>query len=233
MAGKLPTGILPPGSKPVFQPLFRHLHDRPHHRPRPASGYFLFRFVEDKVLPGIGVDSSAFWGMVDAIVADLAPRNIALLAERDRLQTELDTWHKGQPRPIKDMVVYRGFSKRSATWCPACRGEGHHHHRGRRTGHPGWPQLVVPILNARYALNAANARWGSRMTRCTARTPSGETDGAERDRATTVRGAKVIEFARQVLDAAHWLRLHKTFDGLSRSKAANWWCRWPTAAPRA
>ena len=79
----------------------------------------LFRFVEDKVLPGTGVDSSAFWKGFDAIVADLAPRNIALLAERDRLQTELDTWHKANPGPIKDMVAYRSFLERSATWCPS------------------------------------------------------------------------------------------------------------------
>ena len=69
----------------------------------------LFRFVEDKVLPGTGVGSEAFWKGFDAIVADLAPRNIALLAERDRLQTELDTWHKANPGPITDMVAYRSF----------------------------------------------------------------------------------------------------------------------------
>jgi malate synthase len=61
------------------------------------------------VLPGTGVDAAAFWKGFDAIVADLAPRNIALLAERDRLQTELDTWHKANPGPITDMAAYRGF----------------------------------------------------------------------------------------------------------------------------
>ena len=65
-----------------------------------------------QVLPGTGVDSSAFWKGFDAIVADLAPKNIALLAERDRLQTELDTWHKGQPRPHQDMVAYRKLSRK-------------------------------------------------------------------------------------------------------------------------
>ena len=60
----------------------------------------LYRFIEDQVLPGTGVDSSLFWAGFDAIVGDLAPKNIALLAERDRLQTELDTWHKANPGPI-------------------------------------------------------------------------------------------------------------------------------------
>ncbi len=69
----------------------------------------LLRFIDDQVLPGTGIDKAVFWKGFDAIVTDLAPRNIALLAERDRLQTELDTWHKANPGPIKDMVAYRGF----------------------------------------------------------------------------------------------------------------------------
>ena len=69
----------------------------------------LHRFIEDQVLPGTGVDAAAFWAGFDAIVADLAPKNIALLAERDRLQTELDTWHKANPGPITNMVAYRSF----------------------------------------------------------------------------------------------------------------------------
>ncbi|MDO8717387.1 MAG: malate synthase G, partial [Polaromonas sp.] len=63
----------------------------------------LFSFINEQVLPGTGVESGKFWTGVDAIVADLAPKNIALLAERDRLQTELDTWHKANPGPITDM----------------------------------------------------------------------------------------------------------------------------------
>src|SRR4051812_12644679 len=69
----------------------------------------LYRFLEDQVLPGTGVDSAAFWKGFDAIVHDLAPRNVALLAERDRLQAELDRWPKAHPGPIRDMAAYRGF----------------------------------------------------------------------------------------------------------------------------
>ncbi len=60
----------------------------------------LYNFVEKDVLPGTGVDSASFWKGFDALVADLAPKNAALLAERDRLQKELDTWHKANPGPI-------------------------------------------------------------------------------------------------------------------------------------
>ena len=69
----------------------------------------LHQFIEMKVLPGTGVTSERFWQGFDAIVADLAPKNIALLAERDRLQTELDTWHKAHPGPVTDMKTYQKF----------------------------------------------------------------------------------------------------------------------------
>ena len=79
----------------------------PRHRLQVAAE--LCRFIEDKVLPGTGVESSAFWTGFDAIVADLAPKNSALLAERDRLQIELDAWHTAHPGPIADMPAYRAF----------------------------------------------------------------------------------------------------------------------------
>ena len=69
----------------------------------------LHRFIEDQVLPGTGVDSATFWKGFDAIVHDLAPKNLALLAERDRLQAEIDRWHKANPGPIRDMAGYRKF----------------------------------------------------------------------------------------------------------------------------
>jgi len=69
----------------------------------------LHRFIEDQVLPATGVDSATFWKGFDAIVSELAPKNIALLAERDRLQTEMDAWHKAHPGPITDMPAYRAF----------------------------------------------------------------------------------------------------------------------------
>jgi malate synthase len=77
------------------------------HRLQVAS--VLQQFIDQEVLPGTGVDVAAYWAGVDAIVADLAPKNRALLAERDRLQAELDTWHSANPGPITNMGAYRQF----------------------------------------------------------------------------------------------------------------------------
>ena len=162
----------------------------------------LYRFVEDKVLPGTGVDSTAFWKGFDAIVTDLAPRNIALLAERDRLQTELDTWHKANPGPIQDMVAYRSFLEKIGYLVPQpANVQATTANVDDELATQAGPQLVVPILNARYALNAANARWGSLYDALYGTDAIPETDGAEKGKGyNPVRGAKVIAFARQVLD---------------------------------
>ena len=162
----------------------------------------LFRFVEDKVLPGTGVQSSAFWKGFDAIVADLAPRNIALLAERDRLQTELDTWHKAHPDPITDMAAYRKFLETIGYLVPQpVDVQVTTSNVDDELAVQAGPQLVVPILNARYALNAANARWGSLYDALYGTDAIPETDGAEKGKGyNPVRGAKVTEFARNVLD---------------------------------
>ena len=99
------------------------------------------RFIEDQVLPGTGVDAATFWQGFDAVVADLAPKNAALLAERDRLQTELDTWHQGPPGLIADMAGYLHSSKPSATSMPAAQADcaDHHRQRGRRSWPAGRP----------------------------------------------------------------------------------------------
>ena len=76
-------------------------------------------FVDDKVLPGTGINSADFWKGFAAIVSDLAPKNIALLAERDRLQLELDNWHKANPGPIRDMKAYRAFLEKIGYLVPA------------------------------------------------------------------------------------------------------------------
>ena len=162
----------------------------------------LYRFIEDKVLPGTGVDSAKFWAGFDAIVKDLAPKNAALLAERDRIQVEMDAWHTAHPGPITDMVAYRAHLEKIGYVVPV----------------PGdvkittanvdaelatlaGPQLVVPILNARYALNAANARWGSLYDALYGTDAISDEGGAEKGKGyNPVRGAKVIAFARNLLD---------------------------------
>jgi malate synthase len=162
----------------------------------------LYRFVDEKVLPAAGVESATFWKGFDAIVADLAPKNIALLAERDRLQTELDIWHKAHPGPIADMPAYRAFLEKIGYLLPQPKDtQATTTHVDAELALQAGPQLVVPILNARYALNAANARWGSLYDALYGTDAIPETDGAEKGtRYNPVRGAKVIGFAREALD---------------------------------
>jgi malate synthase len=164
----------------------------------------LYRFIEDEVLPGTGVQSDKFWAGFDAIVHDLAPRNIALLAERDRLQTELDTWHKSHPGPITDMPAYRGFLESIGYLLPPpANTQATTTRVDAELASQAGPQLVVPILNARYALNAANARWGSLYDALYGTDAIPETDGAAKGAGyNRVRGDKVIAYGRKFLDDA-------------------------------
>jgi malate synthase len=168
----------------------------------------LHRFIEDQVLPGTGIDSANFWKGFDAIVSDLAPKNAALLAERDRLQTELDQWHRANPGPIRDVAAYQKFLQSIGYLVPrpsdfTITTTNVDAELALQAG----PQLVVPILNARYALNAANARWGSLYDALYGTDAIPETDGATKAGANgegynPVRGDKVIAFARNFLDQA-------------------------------
>jgi len=162
----------------------------------------LVNFIEQKVLPGTGVDTTRFWKGFDAIVRDLAPKNMALLAERDRLQKELDVWHKANPGPIRDMDEYRGFLEEIGYLVPPPEGvEATTSNVDAELALQAGPQLVVPILNARYALNAANARWGSLYDALYGTDVIPEADGAGKDGGyNPVRGERVIAYARQVLD---------------------------------
>ncbi len=122
----------------------------------------LHQFIEDQALPGTGIDSAAFWTGFGQIVSDLAPRNRALLEKRDQMQVQVDEWckaHRGQPL---DMAEYKGFLTEIGYLVPegevfSVTTENVDDEIARIAG----PQLVVPVNNARYALNAANARWGS------------------------------------------------------------------------
>jgi malate synthase len=173
----------------------------------------LHNFIESKVLPGTGVSAEAFWKGFDAIVADLAPKNIALLAERDRLQTELDAWHKANPGPItsgdtskpNDMTAYKAFLEKIGYLVPSPKSvkittANVDAELAKQAG----PQLVVPVLNARYALNAANARWGSLYDALYGTDVISEDKGCEKAGKkggyNPKRGKKVIEYARHVLD---------------------------------
>ena len=159
-------------------------------------------FVDEQVLPGTGLQSDAFWNGFSAIVHDLAPKNAALLAERDRLQAELDAWHAKHPGPIKNMAKYRAFLQKIGYLVPVpAKVKVSTKNVDAELASQAGPQLVVPITNARYALNAANARWGSLYDALYGTDALPETDGCGKGTGYNPRrGAKVIGYARHVLD---------------------------------
>jgi len=177
----------------------------------------LHRFVDEEVLPGTGVDSAAFWKGFDALVSDLAPKNLALIAERDRLQVELDAWHKSHPGPIRDMRAYRAFLQEIGYLVPppdnvTATAANVDDELALQAG----PQLVVPVLNARYALNAANARWGSLYDALYGTDVIPETEELRKGQGyNPARGAQVIAYARGVLDQSAPLA-----DGLHKDAAS-------------
>ncbi|KUI31936.1 malate synthase G [Mycobacterium sp. IS-1742] len=164
----------------------------------------LYDFITDEALAGTDLDPDSFWAGVDKVVADLTPRNQELLARRDDLQAQLDKWHRQRAIGPHDADEYKRFLTEIGYLEPD----------------PGdftitttnvddeitttaGPQLVVPVLNARFALNAANARWGSLYDALYGTDVISEEDGAEKGTSyNRVRGDKVIAYAREFLDGA-------------------------------
>ena len=164
----------------------------------------LQRFIEDEVLPGSGIEARTFWQGFSTLVHDLAPQNRALLAERERLQAELDNWHRQHPGPIRDMAAYQHFLQGIGYLVePPASVQVSTRNVDREIAVQAGPQLVVPLSNARYALNAANARWGSLYDALYGTDAIAETEGTERGQGyNPQRGAKVIAYGRQFLDTA-------------------------------
>lgn len=160
----------------------------------------LHALVKGEIAPGTGVDDEAVWRALGEIVGDLAPQNRRLLEKRDALQAQIDAWHKAQPM---DRDAYRTFLQDIGYLLP----EGDHFQVLTRNVDPeiatlAGPQLVVPVDNARYCLNAANARWGSLYDALYGTDAIPEADGAEKGAEyNPVRGAKVIAAANEFLDA--------------------------------
>ena len=164
----------------------------------------LYDLIRDEMAPGTGIDPDAFWCALADILHDLAPRNRALLQRRDELQTQIDAWHLAhRSRPL-DLGPYRAFLADIGYLLP----EGPDFQVTTANVDPeiasiAGPQLVVPVNNARYALNAANARWGSLYDALYGTDVIAEEGGAERSATfNPARGALVVAFAQRFLDGA-------------------------------
>ncbi|MER9661713.1 malate synthase G [Mesorhizobium sp. M0159] len=163
----------------------------------------LHDFVVNEALPGTGIEAEAFWSGFSAIVHDLSPKNRALLEKRDAMQDKLDRWYRDNGAPV-DMEAYKTFLREIGYLLP----EGPAFSVTTENVDPeialvAGPQLVVPVMNARYALNAANARWGSLYDALYGTDAIPETDGAERgNKFNPARGAKVVAWVKSFFDEA-------------------------------
>ncbi len=163
----------------------------------------LHAFLVEEALPGLGIDADKFFADFSAIVHDLAPKNRELLAKRDALQLRIDDWYRQHGAPT-DMEAYQAFLREIGYLLP----EGSDFQVTTTNVDPeiasiAGPQLVVPVMNARYALNAANARWGSLYDALYGTDAIPESDGAEKGRGyNPKRGEKVIAWVRDFLDTA-------------------------------
>ena len=164
----------------------------------------LYDFVNEKAIPGTGIDAEAFWASFAALANELAPKNKALLAKRDALQAKIDAYHTERQGKPHNAVEYKAFLQEIGYLVP----EGPDFQATTASVEPeiatmAGPQLVVPVMNARFALNAANARWGSLYDALYGTSVISEEGGAEKGTGyNKVRGDKVIAWGRTFLNEA-------------------------------
>ncbi|WFF38290.1 malate synthase G [Moraxella nasibovis] len=164
-----------------------------------AIDKILFDFIENEALPVAGLDSDTYWKNFEQVVLDLTPKNKALLARRDELQAQIDNWHKNN---AYELGAYKAFLTEIGYLEPEVADFSiETQNVDDEIATIAGAQLVVPVRNARYALNAANARWGSLYDALYGFDVISEENGAEKGKGyNPVRGAKVIEFAKNFLD---------------------------------
>jgi len=164
----------------------------------------LFDFVNNEAIPGTGLDAAGFWQGAEQLIHELAPKNKALLAKRDDLQAKIDAWHQSHAGQAHDAPAYKAFLEEIGYLLPEVADfQATTQNVDEEIARMAGPQLVVPVMNARFALNASNARWGSLYDALYGTDAISEADGAEKGKGyNKVRGDKVIAFARAFLDEA-------------------------------
>lgn len=161
----------------------------------------LYRFIGEEALPGSGVDEGRFWSDLERLISDLAPKNKALLAKRDELQNRINEWHRKSGENF-DFNAYKSFLSEIGYLEPEA-GDVQitTQNVDDEIAHQAGPQLVVPVNNARYALNAANARWGSLYDALYGTDATDDEGGAQRTAGyNPIRGGKVVAYAKSFLD---------------------------------
>lgn len=164
----------------------------------------LYDFVNNEAIPGTELTAEQFWEGATQVLKDLAPKNRALLEKRDALQAQIDEWHLARKGQAHDADAYKAFLQDIGYLLPeAADFQASTQNVDDEIARMAGPQLVVPVTNARFALNAANARWGSLYDALYGTDVISEEDGAEKGKAyNPVRGEKVIAYARDFLDTS-------------------------------
>ena len=164
----------------------------------------LYDFVNDEAIPGTGIVAEQFWAGAEEIIHDLAPKNKALLAKRDALQAQIDAWHQAHKGQAFDAAGYKSFLQEIGYLLPPTEDfQATTQNVDEEIACMAGPQLVVPVMNARFALNASNARWGSLYDALYGTDAISDEGGAEKGKGyNTLRGNKVIAFGRAFLDQA-------------------------------
>ncbi len=185
----------------------------------------LYDFVNNEAIPGTGIVAEQFWAGAEKIINDLAPKNKALLAKRDELQAKIDAYHQARKGQAHDAVAYKAFLQEIGYLLPQADDfQATTQNVDEEIAHMAGPQLVVPVMNARFALNAANARWGSLYDALYGTDAISDEAAPKKARVTTrsVATRSSPSPAPSSTRLRHWLPARTSTPPATASKAASW-----------